>query len=67
MIYVSMPGSKFSHIVKDLTSLGESVCFEVSKGGVESASDGGGAHHGSALLKQTDATRGRYARTAREE
>lgn len=57
---VSMPSSEFSRIVRDLSSLGESVRIEVSKEGVRFASDGEGAN-GSVLLKQTDAAPEKYA------
>ncbi|KAF7985414.1 hypothetical protein HWV62_5123 [Athelia sp. TMB] len=57
---VTMPASEFARIVKDLSTLGESVRIEVSKEGVRFASDGEGAN-GSVLLKQTDAARDKYA------
>ena len=57
---VTMPASEFSRIVRDLSSLSESVRIEVSKEGVRFISDGESAN-GSILLKQTEAARERYA------
>ncbi|KZP03775.1 proliferating cell nuclear antigen [Athelia psychrophila] len=57
---VTLPAAEFARIVKDLSTLGESVRIEVSKEGVRFASDGEGAN-GSVLLKQTDAAREKYA------
>ena len=56
---VTMTASEFSRIVRDLSTLGESVRIEVSKEGVRFASDGESAN-GSVLLKQTDAARAKY-------
>ncbi|ETW76301.1 hypothetical protein HETIRDRAFT_52853 [Heterobasidion irregulare TC 32-1] len=55
---VTMPASEFSRIVRDLSSLSESVRIEVSKEGVRFISDGESAN-GSILLKQTEAARER--------
>lgn len=56
---VTMTSSEFTRIVRDLSSLGESVRIEISKEGVRFASDGEAAQ-GNILLKQTDAARERY-------
>lgn len=56
---VTMTASEFGRIVRDLSTLGESVRIEVSKEGVRFASDGESAN-GSVLLKQTDAARVKY-------
>ena len=56
---ITMASSEFTRIVRDLSTLGESVRIEVSKEGVRFASDGEAAQ-GNILLKQTDAARERY-------
>ncbi len=56
---VTLPSPEFTRIVRDLSTLGESVRIEVSKEGVRFMSDGEAAQ-GNILLKQTDAARERY-------
>lgn len=57
---VTLPAPEFARIiVKDLSELGDSVPFEVSKEGVRFANDGEGANR-SVLMKQTDAAREKY-------
>lgn len=63
---VTMPSREFTRMVRDLSSLGESVRIEVSKEGVRFASDGEAAH-GNILLKQTDAARERYENYGKED
>lgn len=63
---VTMTASEFGRIVRDLSTLGESVRIEVSKEGVRFASDGESAN-GSVLLKQTDAARAKYKDYGKDE
>jgi proliferating cell nuclear antigen len=63
---VTMVASEFTRIVRDLSSLGESVRIEVSKEGVRFASDGEAAQ-GNILLKQTDAARERYENYGKDD
>jgi proliferating cell nuclear antigen len=63
---VTMTAAEFTRIVRDLSSLGESVRIEVSKEGVRFASDGEAAQ-GSILLKQTDAARARYENYGKDD
>lgn len=63
---VTMTSAEFTRIVRDLSSLGESVRIEVSKEGVRFASDGEAAQ-GNILLKQTDAARERYENYGKED
>ena len=63
---VTMIAAEFARIVRDLSSLGESVRIEVSKEGVRFASDGEAAQ-GNILLKQTDAARERYENYGKED
>ncbi len=63
---VTMTSSELTRIVRDLSSLGESVRIEVSKEGVRFGSDGEAAQ-GNILLKQTDAARERYENYGRED
>lgn len=63
---VTMTAAEFTRIVRDLSSLGESVRIEVSKEGVRFASDGEAAQ-GNILLKQTDAARERYENYGKDE
>jgi proliferating cell nuclear antigen len=56
---VTMSAGEFTRIVRDLTSLGESVRIEVSKEGIRFTSEGEAAQ-GNILLKQTDAAREQY-------
>jgi proliferating cell nuclear antigen len=63
---VTMTSPDFTRIVRDLSSLSESVRIEVSKEGVRFASDGEAAQ-GSILLKQTDAARERYENYGKDE
>ena len=63
---VTMPAPEFTRIVRDLSSLGESVRIEVSKEGVRFSSDGEAAQ-GNVLLKQTDAARERYENYGKED
>jgi len=63
---VTMPSSEFSRIVRDLSQLGESVRIEVSKEGVHFSSDEEAAN-GNVLLKQTKATREKYANYGKED
>ncbi|KAF8625453.1 hypothetical protein AX17_006854 [Amanita inopinata Kibby_2008] len=50
---ITMPASEFSRIVKDLSSLGESVRIEVSKEGLRFTCDGEAAN-ANILLRQSD-------------
>ncbi|PPQ88250.1 hypothetical protein CVT25_005215, partial [Psilocybe cyanescens] len=50
---VTLPSSKFTRIVRDLSQLGESVRIEFFKGGVRFTSDGEVAN-GSVILRQSD-------------
>ena len=63
---VTMLAGEFTRIVRDLSSLGESVRIEVSKEGVRFASDGEAAQ-GNILLKQTDAARERYENYGKDD
>jgi proliferating cell nuclear antigen len=63
---VTMTAAEFTRIVRDLSSLGESVRIEVSKEGVRFASDGEAAQ-GNILLKQTDAARERYENYGKDD
>jgi proliferating cell nuclear antigen len=63
---VTMTSTEFTRIVRDLSSLGESVRIEVSKEGVRFASDGEAAQ-GNILMKQTDAARERYENYGKED
>lgn len=63
---VTMTSSEFTRIVRDLSTLGESVRIEVSKEGVIFVSEGEAAQ-GNVLLKQTDAARERYENYGKEE
>lgn len=63
---VTMLAAEFTRIVRDLSSLGESVRIEVSKEGVRFASDGEAAQ-GNILLKQTDAARERYENYGKDD
>lgn len=63
---VTMTSTEFTRMVRDLSSLGESVRIEVSKEGVRFASDGEAAQ-GSILLKQTDAARERYENYGKDD
>lgn len=63
---VTMLSTEFTRMVRDLSSLGESVRIEVSKEGVRFASDGEAAQ-GSILLKQTDAARERYENYGKDD
>ncbi|KAI9454488.1 proliferating cell nuclear antigen [Lactarius psammicola] len=63
---VTMLASEFTRIVRDLSSLGESVRIEISKEGVRFASDGEAAQ-GNILLKQTDAARERYENYGKDD
>ena len=63
---VTMIAAEFARIVRDLSSLGESVRIEVSKEGVRFASDGEAAQ-GNILLKQTDAARARYENYGKDD
>ncbi|KAI0259437.1 proliferating cell nuclear antigen, N-terminal domain-containing protein [Gloeopeniophorella convolvens] len=63
---VTMTATEFTRIVRDLSSLGESVRIEVSKEGVRFASDGEAAQ-GNILLKQTDAARVRYENYGKDD
>lgn len=63
---VTMTAGEFSRIVRDLSTLGESVRIEVSKEGVRFASDGESAN-GSVLLKQTDAARAKYRNYGKDD
>ncbi|KAI0247751.1 proliferating cell nuclear antigen, N-terminal domain-containing protein [Lactifluus subvellereus] len=63
---ITMAAIEFARIVRDLSSLGESVRIEVSKEGVRFASDGEAAQ-GNILLKQTDAARARYENYGKED
>src|SRR5580693_13506 len=63
---VTMVAGEFTRIVRDLSSLGESVRIEVSKEGVRFASDGEAAQ-GNILLKQTDAAREKYENYGKDD
>jgi proliferating cell nuclear antigen len=63
---VTMTSTELTRIVRDLSSLGESVRIGVSKEGVRFASDGEAAQ-GNILLKQTDAARERYENYGKED
>jgi proliferating cell nuclear antigen len=63
---VTMTASEFTRIVRDLSSLGESVRIEVSKEGVRFGSEGEAAQ-GNILLKQTDAARERYENYGKDD
>jgi len=63
---VTMPSTEFTRIVRDLSSLGESVRIEVSKEGVRFASDGEAAQ-GNILVKQTAAARERYENYGKDD
>jgi proliferating cell nuclear antigen len=63
---VTMTSSEFTRIVRDLSTLGESVRIEVSKEGVSFVSEGEAAQ-GNVLLKQTDAARERYENYGKDE
>jgi proliferating cell nuclear antigen len=63
---VTMPSSEFTRIVRDLSSIGESVRIEVSKEGIRFVCDGEAAQ-GNILLKQTDAARERYEDYGKED
>jgi len=63
---VTMLSTELTRIVRDLSSLGESVRIEVSKEGVRFSSDGEAAQ-GNILLKQTDAARERYENYGKED
>lgn len=63
---VTMPSRDFTRIVRDLSSLGESVRIVVSKEGISFASDGEAAQ-GSILLKQTDAAREKYENYGKDD
>jgi proliferating cell nuclear antigen len=63
---ITMSASEFTRIVRDLSSLGESVRIEVSKEGVRFASDGEAAQ-GNILLKQTEAARERYENYGKDD
>ena len=63
---VTMLAGEFTRIVRDLSSLGESVRIEVSKEGVRFASDGEAAQ-GNILLKQTDAAREKYENYGKDD
>jgi len=63
---VTMASTEFTRIVRDLSSLGESVRVEVSKEGIRFASDGEAAQ-GNILLKQTDDARERYENYGKDD
>ena len=66
---VTMPSSEFGRIVKDLSTLGESVRIEVTKEGIRFVSEGEAAN-GSVLLKHNEAVgekKGKGKKVKKEE
>ncbi|KAI0295607.1 proliferating cell nuclear antigen, N-terminal domain-containing protein [Multifurca ochricompacta] len=63
---ITMMATEFARIVRDLSTLGESVRIEVSKEGVRFLSDGEAAQ-GNILLKQTDSARARYEHYGKDD
>ncbi len=63
---ITMPSSEFSRLVRDLSSLGESVRIDVSKEGVRFTCDGEAAN-ANVLLRQSDGPIGKVKKTKPKE
>jgi len=63
---ITMPSSEFARLVRDLSSLGESVRIDVSKEGVRFTCDGEAAN-ANVLLRQSDGPIGKVKKTKPKE